>query len=71
MKPQYYLRDTVWLIFQDKVMKTTVTGIRSFDSTPHDYLYALRDTGVYQCSFPESRLFPSKEQLIQSLDYEN
>ena len=56
---KYNIKDTVWLVNENKVVKMTVTGPDSHE-VKYSLNYSLGD-------IPESRVFKTKEELLESL----
>ncbi len=63
---KYNIKDTVWLVNENKVVKMTVTGLEITVTGPdsHEVKYSLN----YSLGdIPESRVFKTKEELLESL----
>jgi hypothetical protein len=63
---KYNIKDTVWLVNENKVVKMTVTGLDITVTGPdsHDVKY---DLNYSLCEIPENKLFKTKEELLESL----
>lgn len=65
-KTRFDIKDNVWLVNENKVVKMTVTGLEITVTGPvsrevkYSLNYSLGD-------IPESRVFKTKEELLESL----
>ncbi len=70
---KYNIGDSVWVISKNQVVQTTIKRVSMFQNTDfQDFVWDLDlegDTGnnLLPAYRPESKLFPSKEELIKSL----
>lgn len=64
---KYNIGDTVWVIFQNQAQKVGVVSIRPHVTAYPETTYIQYGVNVGDLYYKEDRVFPSKEELIQSL----
>ena len=65
-KTKYDIRDNVWLVNENKAVKMIVTGLVITTTEPDSYEVKY-DLNYSLCEIPESRVFKTKEELLESL----
>ena len=65
-KTRFDIKDNVWLVNENKAVRMFVTGlvITATDSDNYEVKY---DLNYSLCEIPESQLFKTKEELLESL----
>ena len=65
-KTRFDIKDNVWLVKENKAVRMFVTGlvITATDSDNYEVKY---DLNYSLCEIPESQLFKTKEELLESL----
>ena len=63
---KYDIRDNVWLVNENKAVKMIVTGLVITATEPDSYEVKY-DLTYSLCEIPESQIFRTKEELLESL----
>lgn len=71
IETKYNIGDEVWVMHEGSIRKTRIRSIKIYYSklygTSEEYGLKLRDNYRFRVVTKESRMFPSKEELINSL----
>ena len=63
---KFNIRDEVWLVDENKVVKMIVTGLVITTTAPDSYEVKY-DLNYSRCEIPECMVFKTKEELLESL----
>ena len=65
-KTKYDIKDLVWLVNENKVVRMTVTGV-GINATGPDNCEVIYSLNYSLGDIPESRVYKTKEELLKSL----
>ena len=63
---KFNIRDEVWLVDENKVVKMIVSGLWITTTAPDNYEVKY-DLNYSRCEIPECMVFKTKEELLESL----